>query len=304
MWFTTSGSVIGRIAMDGTISTFKNPSSIAAPSDIAAGPDGALWFTNTWSSNSAVAYSIGRITTSGVATRYSGASLNPLAITLGPDGNMWFVNSEYYPGAGNSSVGRITTGVTPPDAPVMSKTATGGNQKATVSWTAPRDGGAPITGYVVTPYVGYYPLPSTTFNTTATTQTITGLTNGTSYRFKVAAINANGTGPMSTVSNPVTPAPTAPDPPTIVRNATSGDRSATVNWVAPASNGGSPITGYVVTPFDGYYPLPSRTFNDTATTQTITGLANGTTYRFKVAAVNAIGTGPTSTISNPVTPTA
>ena len=50
-----------------------------------------------------------------------------------------------------------------------------------------------------------FPLPSTTFNTTATTQTITGLTNGTTYRLKVAAVNAVGTGPMSTISNPVTP---------------------------------------------------------------------------------------------------
>src|SRR5262249_30848016 len=40
------------------------------------------------------------------------------------------------------------------------------------------------------------------------------------------------------------------------------------------------------------------------TQTTVTGLANGTTYTFKVAAKNAAGTGPASTDSNAVTPAA
>ena len=64
------------------------------------------------------------------------------------------------------------------------------------------DGCSPITGYVVTPYVGYFPLPATTFNSTATTQTLTRLTIGTSYRFRVQAINAVGTSGYSKVTNP------------------------------------------------------------------------------------------------------
>jgi hypothetical protein len=38
--------------------------------------------------------------------------------------------------------------------------------------------------------------------------------------------------------------------------------------------------------------------------QTLTGLANGTSYTFSVQAINAIGTGPASAASNAVTPTA
>jgi hypothetical protein len=109
---------------------------------------------------------------------------------------------------------------------------------------------------------------------------------------------------MSKVTNPVTPNPTAPDAPTIIRDATAGDGTATINWTAPASDGGSPITGYVVTPYIGYSPQPSTTFNSTATTETLTGLTNGSTYRFRVRAINAIGTGPYSKVTNPVTPTA
>ena len=69
-----------------------------------------------------------------------------------------------------------------------------GNASASVSWVAPADNGSPITGYVVTPYVGTAAQPATTFASTATTQVVTGLTNGTTYTFRVAAKNAIGTG--------------------------------------------------------------------------------------------------------------
>jgi hypothetical protein len=42
-----------------------------------------------------------------------------------------------------------------------------------------------------------------------------------------------------------------PGAPTIVRNATAANTTATVSWTAPTSDGGSPITGYVVTPVIG-----------------------------------------------------
>jgi hypothetical protein len=192
-----------------------------------------------------------------------------------------------------------------PQAPTIIRNATAGPASATVSWLRPAsDGGSPIIGYVVTPYVGYKPQPATTFNSTATTQTVVGLTNDTQYRFRVQAFNAVGTGAFSTVTNPVVPALMVPGAPTIIRNATAGDGSATVSWTAPASDGGSPITGYVVTPYVGYSPRPPTTFDSTATTRTVTGLVNGTQYRFRVQAVNAIGTGPYSTVTNPVIPAA
>ena len=95
---------------------------------------------------------------------------------------------------------------------------------------------------------------------------------------------------------------TAPGPPGIIRNATAGDGQATVSWTAPASNGRSAVTAYVVTPYVGFASRPSRTFSSTATTQTLTGLTNGLTYRFRVQAINAIGTGRASAATNPVTP--
>jgi FG-GAP-like repeat/Fibronectin type III domain len=205
------------------------------------------------------------------------------------------------PGPGTVSVLSNTTGL-PPGAPTISG-ATAGPGQATVSWSPPAPAGrAPVTGYVVTPYIGFFPLPSTTFASLATTQTVVGLTNGTTYRFRVQAINVNGRGGYSKVTNPVTPSLTAPSSPTIIRNASAGDGEATLSWMVPASDGGSAITSYVITPYIGYFGLSPVVFDASVTTRTVTGLTNGTQYRFRVQAVNAIGTSGYSTVTNPVTP--
>jgi len=94
-----------------------------------------------------------------------------------------------------------------------------------------------------------------------------------------------------------------PEAPTDV-TATAGNKKAVVHWKAPASDGGSPITGYVVTPFRGATKQKAITVNSTDTSTTVTGLANGAKYTFKVAAVNASGTGAESTASAAVSPKA
>ena len=97
--------------------------------------------------------------------------------------------------------------------------------------------------------------------------------------------------------------PTAPGAPTGV-TATAGNGSANVTWTAPASNGGSAITSYTVTPYIGSTAQTPVTVTGSppATSTTVTGLTNGTTYTFTVSATNAIGTGPASAASNAVTP--
>jgi hypothetical protein len=67
-------------------------------------------------------------------------------------------------------------------------TASLANASATVSWTAPSNGGSPITSYTVTPYVGTTPEAATTVSGSppATNATISGLVNGTTYTFTVA----------------------------------------------------------------------------------------------------------------------
>ena len=177
-----------------------------------------------------------------------------------------------------------------------------GFTSATVAWSAPATGGAP-TQYKVTPYIGNSAQTPTTVSGTppATSATITGLTNGTTYTFTVQAVNPNGSGAESPKSNPVTPlTAVAPSAPQDVA-AKPASRSARVTWRAPAADGDSAITGYTVTPYIGAAAQTPVETGPSATSATVTGLTNGTSYTFRVAAVNGVGSGATGT-SAAVTP--
>ncbi|HEV7173542.1 DUF4082 domain-containing protein, partial [Pedococcus sp.] len=210
-------------------------------------------------------------------------------------------------GVGTGPESAPSGAVTPATAPAAPPgvTATAGPGSAVVSWTAPSNGGSPITSYRVTPYAGSTALTATTVSGSppSASVTVSGLTNGTAYTFTVSATNTMGTSPDSQPSPAVTPA-TTPEAPTAV-SATAGDASATVSWTAPA-NGGSAITGYTVTPYAGATALAPTTVsgNPPATTATVTGLTNGTAYTFTVSATNAVGAGAASAASSAVTPVA
>ncbi|HEV2953647.1 MAG TPA: fibronectin type III domain-containing protein, partial [Candidatus Dormibacteraeota bacterium] len=172
---------------------------------------------------------------------------------------------------------------------------TGGGGQITVSWTAPTsNGGAAITAYAIAWNPG-----SGELNTggSGTSYTVTGLTNGTSYSFSVAAWNGIGWGPWSAASANVL-ACTYPGAPTNV-TAVPASQQANVSWTAPASNGGSPITGYSVYVYPGGQQVGSST-----TSAWINGLTNGTAYTFTIIAANAAGWGAWSAYSPYVTPTA
>jgi hypothetical protein len=202
--------------------------------------------------------------------------------------------------AGTGAQSANSNSVTPrtvPDAPT-SVSATAGAGQASVSWNAPASNGAAITGYAVTRYVAG--VAQGTSNVGVVTQaTVGGLTNGTTYTFRVAAKNVAGAGAESTDSNAVTPM-TVPDAPTGV-SATAGAGQAAVSWSAPVSDGSSPITGYDVTPYVAGVAQDTTSVG-AVTTATVGGLANGTTYTFRVVAKNAVGTGAQSIDSNAVTP--
>jgi uncharacterized protein (TIGR02145 family) len=207
-------------------------------------------------------------------------------------------NTPYYIRAyATNSVGtaygneiNFSTDVTVPDAPTIG-TATAGNAQSTVTFTPPvSNNGSAITGYTVTSSPD-----GITGTGSVSPITVTGLANGTAYTFTVTATNAIGTSSVSAASNSVTPS-TVPGAPTI-GTATKGNALATITFTAPASNGGSAITGYTVTSSPG-----SKTGTGTTSPITVTGLTNGTTYTFTVKATNINGNSAASSASNSVMP--
>ena len=308
----TPASALSRVGGPSTVSCTTNRKPLGADQGpvaaVAGGPAVAIVLANTDGDGDARTCAIVTPPTRGTVNNTTSCSRTYTA-NSDPGGADSFTYRVLDDHAGVSPTYTVSLdvadGPAKPLAPTIG-TAVAGNTSATVNWTAPADnGGPPVTGYVVTPFIGDVPQPVKTFNTTGTAQLITSLNNGTTYTFTVAAVNSAGTGASSEASNAVTPGPTTtvPGAPTIGA-VVVGPGQAKVSWLAPASNGGSGLTGYVVTPTTGGVAQAPIGFTSTATTQTITGLTNGSSYTFKVAATNGIGTGAQSAASAPVTPSA
>ena len=139
---------------------------------------------------------------------------------------------------------------------------------------------------------------------TSTSLLVTGLTNGSSYRFQVAATNTVGTGPNSALSTAVTPA-TAPGAPVIATAASGpagGTVTATAHWNPPTTNGGSVVTGYVVRALrmsaTGTILATTTSTVQPASARALTMTLQTGNYRFTVQASDKAGSGPQSARSN------
>ncbi|WP_458115220.1 peroxidase family protein [Arthrobacter sp. D2-10] len=207
---------------------------------------------------------------------------------------------------GTSGFSALSTAVVPNVVPAAPTNVTGvaGDGVVTLSWTAPAaNGGTAVTGYKVQVLAGDALIQTVSLTGSATTTDITGLANGTAYTFRVLATNALGDGALSPASAAVSPR-SVPGVP-VLGGVTAANGSATVSWTAPVSDGGSAITGYavqVVGP-DGQPVGALRPAGATATSLLVTGLTNGTEYRFQVRAVNALGAGAFTALSPAVRPT-
>jgi hypothetical protein len=182
-----------------------------------------------------------------------------------------------------------------------------GNGQVQLSWTAPvSNGGSGVTDYTIQ-YSSNSGSSWQTFTdaaSSATSATVTGLTNGTGYLFRVASVNDVGTGLYSANSSAVTPA-TTPGTPTAVTGI-RGNGQVQLSWTAPVSNGGSGVTDYTIQ-YSSNSGSSWQTFTDaasSATSATVTGLTNGTGYLFRVASVNDVGAGSFAATSSSITPNA
>jgi hypothetical protein len=180
---------------------------------------------------------------------------------------------------------------TAPDQ-VTGLSATAVSNRIDLAWTAPSDGGDPITGYKIERRIGagaWAPLVADT-GTTATTYSDTTVFPGTQYGYRVSAINGVGAGPVSIEATAT--ANNVPAPVTGL-SATAVGSQIDLAWTAP-SDGGDPITGYIIER-RGCAGSWSTLVVTTGTTYSDTTVAPSTCYGYRVSAMNTVGTGSAST---------
>ena len=167
-----------------------------------------------------------------------------------------------------------------PGTPVVGRTVL--STSVALAWSTPANNGAPITSYTVS-YAGG------SQKCAASPCLITGLHNGTSYRFRVRATNLVGPSKLSGTSGPAVPDTV----PTAVTNLVAShpqNGTLQLSWTRPHFNG-TAVKRYDVTwPGGGHASVSGNGL-------TATGLSNDTIYTFRVIAVNALGPGPAATVT-------
>ena len=204
-------------------------------------------------------------------------------------------------GCGDESLEVSATPFGKPDTRVTLDLAESGDRRVELTWSIQNVSPPPAddrSGFQYRQNGSWFDIPNSDASTD--THVVGDLTNGTTYTFQVRAVNSSGGGDASNERSAV-PA-TTPGSPTLT--ATAGDEEVSLSWTTPADDGGRRISSYecqLTTGTEAYRNVPSprcagKSLGASATSLTLTdddtpSIANGTTYRFQVRAVNAIGKG-------------
>ena len=188
--------------------------------------------------------------------------------------------------------GTFTTTVVKPQSPTGLSAVDVSPTGLTLAWSLPAsNGGSALTDYKVevssncTSFTAINHTPSNALGFD-----VNNLAAGTKYCFRVSAKNSAGYSNVSEVIQVVTSG-NAPAAPTALRVTNKTKTSIALGWAAATVENGSKVRNYVVTysADQGTTWTTVRKPISTSTSLTVTGLHSATTYWFKVAAVNDVG---------------
>jgi hypothetical protein len=220
--------------------------------------------------------------------------------------NYWYRVTPFNTTASGSTTDALATN-TLPAAPTAVTAVSTSNTSASVSFVAPA--GNTTKSYTITPFIGAVAQTATTL-VTASPVAITGLTNGTTYTFKVVAVSNAGSSAVATsvaflmamVPDQVASVTATP----MVGSTTS----VTLNWPAAPANNGAALTYYRVersSDSGATWVIVSSTISAAVLTYAVGSLTTNLVYQFRVSALNAKGAGAPSAVvtssSLPATPT-
>ena len=268
-----------------------NPSNGGAPPAPAGltAAAGSGQVTLSWSASAgATSYNVYRGTSSNgesttpLATGLTSTSYTDTAVTSGTTYyyEIKAVNSSGTSGVSNEASATPITGL--PSAPTA-LTATGSNNQVSLTWAA----GSGATSYNVyrgTLPNGENPTPIAT-GITSTSYVDTTVANGPTDYYRVASVNSAGTSSYSNEAS-ATPGPTNAPPAPASLTATAGNTQVTLTWAASAGATSYNIYRGLSSGNESTVASPSGV---TSTSYTVTGLANGKAYYFRITAVNSSG---------------
>ena len=288
----TGNNRVEKVSLTGTQTTIG--SGFSGPLGVAVDPLGNVYVADTGNNR------VEKVSPTGTQTTIGSGWSAPSGVAVDPLGNVYV--AEY----ANYRVVEVTPAVdgaaqsftiNPPATPT-GISAVAGNQSALVSWTNPASNGDPATHNEVQYSTdrSTWTTASATLSPSATTYTVTGLTNGTGYYFRVIALDGTGN-PSAPDTMGVTVTPTVPPPPvhkpgapTRVSAVTHGS-SVRITWHAPRSNGGARITRYKVLLAPG-----GKTCTTAKLSCSVSGLKIKSYYTISITATNSAGTGPATTL--------
>ena len=201
-----------------------------------------------------------------------------------------------------------------PGAPVMNP-ATPGPSTLALSWSAPSNSGtSPISSYslryrvagpgggALTPWTVVQSIWNPSLG--GLSYDLTGLQPSVQYELQMRAVNNSGPGPWSATVTGATVSALPPGMPLNSAAAPAGQTGIRLSWGRPSSDGGSPITGYRIQASEDGSTWATLVANARPgiLTYSHTALSAGSTWHYRVAAINSVGQGPWSNVATASTP--